>query len=127
MIHTFYGPWVIGELEIIGDTHWTDFQLTVANSAGADASYTPAEDFSLLVDGDTWTLGAWFRTSTGWRELDDLRPFTSFDRQSNLTVQLTVVGRVPRTVAITARCRSQDPALNPDPQGDPYDFSLPDG
>jgi len=127
MSHTFYGPWLIGALEPIVELHWADYQLIVAGSSGADGGYITAEDFSLHVDGDTWALGALFRSGTGWMEMSNVRPVTSFDRLSNLRVHLTFVGRFGRTVALAVQCVSQDPALNPDPRGDPYDFSLPEG
>lgn len=73
MSHTFYGPWFIDEREPIVDGHWTDYQLIVAGSSGADGSYTAARNFSLHIVGDTWALSALFRTSTGWKEMSNIR------------------------------------------------------
>jgi hypothetical protein len=123
--HTFFGPWHIQRTEPLVEGDWDRYRLTVTGSAGSDGDYPAGANFSLHVDGGTWTLGGAFRAGSDWVEMDVFKPHTAFDRAAGLVVTLTFLGRLGRTVALTARCVSEDPAVNPDPQGDPYDFSLP--
>jgi hypothetical protein len=125
-VEKFYGAWNV-RLDHI-DSHFPGQRFSISGSDNTDGLYEVSlvDVVNLTVTGIAWFISF---------EIDPI-PFlpgeqivqraTRFEAPDGLIVQLDkkVVGTKLSLMSLT--CISMDPALNPNPAANPYDFTIPE-
>ena len=134
MAKTFFGPWKVVK------THRHSFfqqSLVITGSGNADGRYDvfDQEELEILVQGIEWQLEIQFvefpsASEVSWQP-SDVRRSTRFEPEHGLIVQLDEADRPPGSFNpefknLSLVCTSMDPAVNPNPTSNPYDFTLPE-
>jgi hypothetical protein len=135
MAETFFGPWVI-----VLDYTDTDERFTISGSDNADGSYPVGEGDLLEIEvaGEDWRIQIErhpFPGTGNWK----IRRTTQFvagkGPGKGLVVKLDAERRTlvedggvffPGVKRMKLTCTSTDPATNPIPTPNPYDFTIPE-
>jgi hypothetical protein len=133
MAETFFGPWYL----VLGlvNSHFSQ-SFTISGSQNADGRYDVAfgDPLEFAVQGEEWRLQMEyfpFDPDATWRP-SDVRSTMSFVPGEGLIVQVNGAARPPGTPAphhdnLVLTLTSMDPATNPIPASNPYDFTIPEG
>jgi hypothetical protein len=129
MTETFYGPWKIVLVHV--NSHFSQ-SVEITGSDNADGRYDVAfgQPFELDVAGAEWQLelAYWpFGGVGGWQG-SQTRRATEFRDPEGLVVQIdgdNSAAAHPDYDNLTLVCTSRDPAVNPNPTPNPYDFTYP--
>ena len=124
MAEVFYGPWQV-RLDHV-DPHFRQrFNITGSDNADGRYNVEPAQALNLQVTGAAWSIGFEmepFPPTGGPWEQRTVKRATRFEPPNGLIVQLETAA-MPR-LALTVT--SMDPAVNPNPAPNPYDFTIPE-
>lgn len=130
MSETLYGPWQIVLAHI--NSHFSQ-SVEITGSDNADGRYDVAfgQPFELDVTGSEWQieLAYWPFGGPDW-ERSQTRKLTEFRDLVGLVVQIdgdNSAAAHPDYDNLTLVCTSRDPAVNPNPTPNPYDFTYPRG
>lgn len=138
MSETFYGPWniTVAECDVV-----PAFSFVISGSENADGRYLvqptvpPESGPEVRVRGAEWqiSLELSFTFDDNWASSDVVSRQTEFVPMTGLTITLDSHFRPDDGgdpffpfVGMILSCTSADPATNPIPTPNPYDFTLPE-
>jgi hypothetical protein len=127
MAETLYGPWRV--VLTHSNSHWIQ-SVEITGSDNADGRYDVefAEPFDIDVVGSEWQLefAYWPFGGPAWQS-SKTRLSKEFRDIEGFVVRIDGANSAaaPNYDNLTVLCTSRDPAVNPDPTPNPYDFTLP--
>jgi hypothetical protein len=127
MTEAFSGRWSIRVL----DSRMPDRQrFEIRGSDGSDGGHRAEPGAALAVNGPNWTLAMSARHQGVWRQSALRRKAATFTNADGLVVIVGGDDSPPGTPNpdyddLIVVLHAEDPALDPGPWSNPYDFTLP--
>ena len=121
MPERFHGPWFVTVERTSADP---PYAFSVQGSENADSLYAadPANPpWAIEVRGEAWIIDLKRHLDGQWESTPHIRRYTSSEPADGLVVRLDF------HQSLTLKCVCRDPAVNPEPSPQRYDFTIPGG